>query len=55
MVDLLEKAATLIDKDRLWVNPDCGLKTRGWVETEASLKNMIEAAKIVRKKYYGEA
>jgi 5-methyltetrahydropteroyltriglutamate--homocysteine methyltransferase len=55
MVDLLEKAATLIDKDRLWVNPDCGLKTRGWVETEASLKNMIEAAKIVRKKYYEEA
>ena len=54
MVDLLDKAAALIDKDRLWVNPDCGLKTRGWAETEASLKNMIEATKIVRKKYYGE-
>lgn len=33
---------------QLWINPDCGLKTRGWGETEASLKNMIEAAKAVR-------
>lgn len=33
---------------QLWINPDCGLKTRGWGETEASLKNMIEATKAVR-------
>lgn len=39
---------TKIDKDKLWVNPDCGLKTRGVPETEASLKNMVKAVKIVR-------
>ena len=37
-----------IDEDKLWVNPDCGLKTRGVPETEASLKNMVKAAEIVR-------
>ena len=40
-----------IDKDKLWVNPDCGLKTRGILETEASLINLVEAAKILRKQY----
>lgn len=35
-----------IRKDRMVVNPDCGLKTRGWGETEESLKNMVEAAKV---------
>ena len=39
---------TKIDKDKLWVNPDCGLKTRGVPETEASLKNMVKAAEIIR-------
>ena len=39
---------TKIDKDKLWVNPDCGLKTRGVPETEASLKNMVKAAEAVR-------
>ena len=39
---------TKLDKEKLWVNPDCGLKTRGVYETEASLKNMVEAAKIIR-------
>jgi 5-methyltetrahydropteroyltriglutamate--homocysteine methyltransferase len=33
---------------RLWVNPDCGLKTRAWPETLASLANMVEAAERVR-------
>lgn len=37
-----------IDEDKLWVNPDCGLKTRGVPETEASLKNLVKAAEIVR-------
>lgn len=50
MVNLMEKAASLIDKKRLWVNPDCGLKTRQWKETKASLANMVEAAKTLRKK-----
>ena len=34
---------------QLWVNPDCGLKTRGYVETEESLRNLVEAAKVARE------
>jgi len=49
MVVLLRKAAQVISPGQLWVNPDCGLKTRGWTETEASLRNMVEAARIMRK------
>ena len=48
MVALLEKARAVIPEDRLWVNPDCGLKTRGWEEVETALVNMVEAAKIMR-------
>ena len=48
MVVLLKKAAGVVPKERLWVNPDCGLKTRGWPEVEESLKNLVEAAKEVR-------
>lgn len=44
----LKTMLTKIDKDKLWVNPDCGLKTRGIPETDASLKNLVEAAKIMR-------
>ena len=51
MVDLMEKALKRIPKERLWVNPDCGLKTRGWPETKAALENMVQAAKILREKY----
>ncbi|GJL85836.1 MAG: 5-methyltetrahydropteroyltriglutamate--homocysteine methyltransferase [Micavibrio sp.] len=50
MVELLETAAKVIDPDLLWVNPDCGLKTRGWAEVEPALRNMVEAAKIMREK-----
>ncbi|RFS14755.1 5-methyltetrahydropteroyltriglutamate--homocysteine S-methyltransferase [Emticicia sp. C21] len=49
MIVLLEKALEVIPARNLWVNPDCGLKTRGWHETEEALKNMIEAAKFIRK------
>lgn len=45
MVDLLKKAQAVIPATRLWVNPDCGLKTRHWEETEESLTAMVEAAK----------
>jgi 5-methyltetrahydropteroyltriglutamate--homocysteine methyltransferase len=45
---LLNKAKALIPAKRLWVNPDCGLKTRGWDETKAALINMIAAAKQLR-------
>jgi 5-methyltetrahydropteroyltriglutamate--homocysteine methyltransferase len=48
MVELLEKAAKVIDPDLLWVNPDCGLKTRGWAEVKPALQNMVQAAKDVR-------
>ncbi|WP_137818843.1 5-methyltetrahydropteroyltriglutamate--homocysteine S-methyltransferase [Pseudomonas sp. 2FG] len=48
MVALLEKAAEHIPAERLWVNPDCGLKTRGWPETEAALANMVAAARQLR-------
>ncbi|MFW6212756.1 MAG: 5-methyltetrahydropteroyltriglutamate--homocysteine S-methyltransferase [Spirochaetota bacterium] len=45
---LLSAALKRIPADRLWVNPDCGLKTRGWRETIASLRNMVEAARRIR-------
>ena len=48
MVSLLEKAQAYIPPDRLWVNPDCGLKTRGWEETKLALENMVLAAKQLR-------
>ncbi|MFI7320690.1 5-methyltetrahydropteroyltriglutamate--homocysteine S-methyltransferase [Streptomyces venezuelae] len=45
---LLRKGLDAIPADRLWVNPDCGLKTRGWPETRASLENLVAAATTVR-------
>ncbi|MFZ3495974.1 5-methyltetrahydropteroyltriglutamate--homocysteine S-methyltransferase [Streptomyces sp. 5.8] len=45
---LLRKGLGAIPAERLWVNPDCGLKTRGWPETRASLENLVEAARRVR-------
>ncbi|MEQ5209200.1 hypothetical protein, partial [Proteus sp. fly-1067] len=49
IVGLLRKAQSRIPAERLWVNPDCGLKTRGWAETRAALANMVEAAKYLRQ------
>ncbi|KXU39456.1 5-methyltetrahydropteroyltriglutamate--homocysteine methyltransferase [Ventosimonas gracilis] len=49
MAALMEKAMQRIPAQRLWVNPDCGLKTRAWPETEAALKNMVEAAQTLRE------
>ncbi|MBN2701553.1 MAG: 5-methyltetrahydropteroyltriglutamate--homocysteine S-methyltransferase [Methylothermaceae bacterium] len=51
MAALLELAAGKIPLERLWVNPDCGLKTRKWPEVDAALGNMVEAARILRHKY----
>ena len=48
LLQLLDTAAKVIPLDRLWVNPDCGLKTRGWPETAASLATMVQAARIMR-------
>ncbi|WP_019592065.1 5-methyltetrahydropteroyltriglutamate--homocysteine S-methyltransferase [Thioalkalivibrio sp. ALRh] len=48
MVTLLEKAARGIPVERLWVNPDCGLKTRSWDEVRPALEAMVEAARAMR-------
>ena len=48
MVQLMQKAAERIPAERLWVNPDCGLKTRQWPEVLPALRNMVAAAKTLR-------
>ena len=48
MLALLRKAAEGIPGEQLWVNPDCGLKTRNWPEVEASLRNLVETARQLR-------
>ena len=45
----LYKMLEKIDSSKLWVNPDCGLKTRGTDETNKSLKNLVSAAEEIRK------
>jgi 5-methyltetrahydropteroyltriglutamate--homocysteine methyltransferase len=49
MAKLLEAAAKVLRPEQLWVNPDCGLKTRAWPETEAALRNMVDAARQARE------
>jgi len=49
MVNLIKQAELYIPKERLWVNPDCGLKTRAWQETKLALENMVIAAKQLRE------
>jgi 5-methyltetrahydropteroyltriglutamate--homocysteine methyltransferase len=51
ILDLLEKALAVIPPEQLWVNPDCGLKTRQWKETEPSLVAMVSAAKTLRERH----
>lgn len=48
IVGLMKKAAERIPAERLWVNPDCGLKTRRWAEVIPALTNMVAAAKTLR-------
>lgn len=48
MLRLLQKAAEVVPPEHLWVNPDCGLKTRGWPETSEALRNMVAAARLMR-------
>lgn len=50
IVAALQVMLTKIDREKLWVNPDCGLKTRAMPETDASLRNLVKAAKQIRKK-----
>lgn len=49
--DRLEEMLQYLKPEQLWVNPDCGLKTRQWKETKAALTNMVNAAKFFREKY----
>jgi 5-methyltetrahydropteroyltriglutamate--homocysteine methyltransferase len=51
IVTQLENAISYVPVARLWVNPDCGLKTRNWPEVEQALTNMVNAAKSLRAKY----
>ena len=50
MLELLEKACLVINPQQLWVNPDCGLKTRSWPEVVTSLERMVEAARLLRER-----
>lgn len=50
MVNQIEALIEVLPKEQLWINPDCGLKTRKWPEVKQSLKNMVEAVKIVKEK-----
>jgi len=49
MVALMEKAMAVIPKEQLWINPDCGLKTRHWEETRKALTEMVAAASGLRE------
>ena len=51
MTDLMKKAIAVVPKEQLWVNPDCGLKTRHWPETKAALHAMVNTAKELRNLY----
>jgi len=48
MVELLRRASEVLPAEKLWVNPDCGLKTRAWPETRAALEAMVDAAQMLR-------
>ena len=49
MLRLLKKAVVVIPKENIWVNPDCGLKTRNWEETKAAISEMVKAAHAIRE------
>ena len=50
MADLLERACQVLRPEQVWVNPDCGLKTRAWAEVEPALRNMVAAAREVARR-----
>jgi 5-methyltetrahydropteroyltriglutamate--homocysteine methyltransferase len=51
MTGLIGRALQVLNPNLFWINPDCGLKTRGFEETVASLRNMVEAARLLRERY----
>jgi 5-methyltetrahydropteroyltriglutamate--homocysteine methyltransferase len=48
MAEIVKRASKAFPKENLWINPDCGLKTRDWKETKSALKNLVELAKKMR-------
>jgi 5-methyltetrahydropteroyltriglutamate--homocysteine methyltransferase len=52
--DLIVKAARVVPIERLWINPDCGLKTRQWAQVFPALRNMVNAARSLRGRQNGE-
>ena len=54
IVEQIKKLLSVLPKEQLWINPDCGLKTRKWEEVKPSLKNMVEAVHIVRRELHGK-
>ena len=48
LVSQIRALLEVLPKEQLWINPDCGLKTRKWEEVRPSLKNMVEAVRIIR-------
>ncbi|MGF7047347.1 5-methyltetrahydropteroyltriglutamate--homocysteine methyltransferase [Paenibacillus sp. DS2015] len=52
MTSMIERALRVLDPKLFWINPDCGLKTRGFEETIDSLRNMVEATQIARSKHF---
>ncbi len=48
MIALLRRALLVLKPEQVWVNPDCGLKTRGWAETRAALEGLVHAARVLR-------
>lgn len=51
MKDRIQEMLQYLKPDQLWIDPDCGLKTRQWPETKAALTNMVNAAKYFRSQY----
>ena len=49
MISQIKLLKEVLPSEQLWINPDCGLKTRKWEETKESLKNMVEAVRRVRE------
>jgi 5-methyltetrahydropteroyltriglutamate--homocysteine methyltransferase len=50
VVELIHKAMKVISAEQLWIIPDCGLKTRAWLETKAALHAMVDAAADLRQR-----
>jgi 5-methyltetrahydropteroyltriglutamate--homocysteine methyltransferase len=55
MENLMLKAAEVLPPGNLWVNPDCGLKTRGWAEVKPALANLVECARALRARFAGRS